>query len=337
MSQKILLAGATGNLGGHIARALIARGAHVRVLVRPSSDPTKIAALQQLGMEIIQCLRRLPPRCCRRDGSDFCSGPRVSSPARRVVFPGSSPKKTRKTRGLAGAHTPRPDRGRSKVHLGLTMRSSTLARLSKEFWFGVWCGAGARVFFFTGSGLPWGLPAARAVRRKHHRGCPFWQVTVIRKGPWSSGRRGTPRTASQRAAEGAGGAGPRGPGGRPGVAWGGVDKRQASNTPPKPTPRMNGIVRRERNNSAIYPAIQSGLRRRAGRTSFLSGKGTLGQLGSLQASAPDYEKAPGPGTAPRWVVGGVWGQNVVRPAHDTGPGGGRKAFVAGRARALRST
>ncbi len=55
MSQKILLAGATGNLGGHIARALIARGAHVRVLVRPSSDPAKIAALQQLGMEIIQC------------------------------------------------------------------------------------------------------------------------------------------------------------------------------------------------------------------------------------------------------------------------------------------
>ncbi len=54
MSQKILLAGATGNLGGKIAQALVARGAHVRVLVRPSSDATKIVALQQLGVEVIQ-------------------------------------------------------------------------------------------------------------------------------------------------------------------------------------------------------------------------------------------------------------------------------------------
>jgi NAD(P)-dependent dehydrogenase (short-subunit alcohol dehydrogenase family) len=55
MSQKILLAGATGNLGGHIARALIARDAHVRAIVRPSSDSTKIAALLQLGIEVVQC------------------------------------------------------------------------------------------------------------------------------------------------------------------------------------------------------------------------------------------------------------------------------------------
>ncbi len=54
MIQKILLAGSTGNLGGQIAKALIARGAHVRAIVRPSSDPTKVAALQQLGVEVIQ-------------------------------------------------------------------------------------------------------------------------------------------------------------------------------------------------------------------------------------------------------------------------------------------
>jgi uncharacterized protein YbjT (DUF2867 family) len=54
MSQEILLAGATGNLGAQIAKALIARNAHVRAIVRPSSDATKIAALQQLGVEVIQ-------------------------------------------------------------------------------------------------------------------------------------------------------------------------------------------------------------------------------------------------------------------------------------------
>ncbi len=54
MTQKILLAGATGNLGGKIAQALVARGAHVRAILRPSSDTTKIAALQRLGVEVIQ-------------------------------------------------------------------------------------------------------------------------------------------------------------------------------------------------------------------------------------------------------------------------------------------
>ncbi|MBL0020564.1 MAG: hypothetical protein IPP17_30060 [Bacteroidetes bacterium] len=52
MSQKIHLAEppATGNLGGHIARALMARDAHVRVLGCLSSDPARIIALQQLGV-----------------------------------------------------------------------------------------------------------------------------------------------------------------------------------------------------------------------------------------------------------------------------------------------
>lgn len=55
MTPKILVAGATGNLGGQIARELILRGAQVRAVVRPSSDAGKISALKQLGVEVIQC------------------------------------------------------------------------------------------------------------------------------------------------------------------------------------------------------------------------------------------------------------------------------------------
>jgi nucleoside-diphosphate-sugar epimerase len=49
---KILVAGATGNLGGRIARALCERGANVRALVRHSIAPEKIEPLQKLGVEI---------------------------------------------------------------------------------------------------------------------------------------------------------------------------------------------------------------------------------------------------------------------------------------------
>jgi NADH dehydrogenase len=45
----ILVAGATGSLGGRIARGLIERGASVRVLARPSSDSR---ALQAAGAEV---------------------------------------------------------------------------------------------------------------------------------------------------------------------------------------------------------------------------------------------------------------------------------------------
>lgn len=39
MNQKIIIvAGGTGNLGGRIVKALLNRGAEVRVLVRPSSN-----------------------------------------------------------------------------------------------------------------------------------------------------------------------------------------------------------------------------------------------------------------------------------------------------------
>lgn len=52
--QTILLAGATGDLGGRIARALAERGATVRALVRPGTPPDKLAELRGLGAEIVE-------------------------------------------------------------------------------------------------------------------------------------------------------------------------------------------------------------------------------------------------------------------------------------------
>jgi uncharacterized protein YbjT (DUF2867 family) len=52
--QTILLAGATGDLGGRIARALAGRGAPVRALVRPGTRPDKLAELRALGAEIAE-------------------------------------------------------------------------------------------------------------------------------------------------------------------------------------------------------------------------------------------------------------------------------------------
>jgi nucleoside-diphosphate-sugar epimerase len=48
----ILVAGATGNLGGRIARALRERGANVRALVRHGAARDKLEHLQELGVEI---------------------------------------------------------------------------------------------------------------------------------------------------------------------------------------------------------------------------------------------------------------------------------------------
>lgn len=52
MSSLILVAGATGELGGRLVRALRQRGATVRTLVRPTTDPAKIDALTQLGATV---------------------------------------------------------------------------------------------------------------------------------------------------------------------------------------------------------------------------------------------------------------------------------------------
>ena len=55
MDEKlIVLAGATGNLGGRIARALLQRGAGVIALVRDGSAPSKIKELRTLGATIAE-------------------------------------------------------------------------------------------------------------------------------------------------------------------------------------------------------------------------------------------------------------------------------------------
>ncbi len=52
--KVIVLAGATGHLGGLVARALRARGARVRAIVRPGTARGKIVELQQLGVAIAE-------------------------------------------------------------------------------------------------------------------------------------------------------------------------------------------------------------------------------------------------------------------------------------------
>lgn len=53
IKPTILVAGGTGNLGGRIVKALIARGAEVRAIVRNGSEPEKIENLTELGAEVI--------------------------------------------------------------------------------------------------------------------------------------------------------------------------------------------------------------------------------------------------------------------------------------------
>jgi uncharacterized protein YbjT (DUF2867 family) len=49
----ILVAGATGLIGGEICRRLAARGEPVRALVRPTSDPAQVGALLAAGVETV--------------------------------------------------------------------------------------------------------------------------------------------------------------------------------------------------------------------------------------------------------------------------------------------
>lgn len=53
MKQTILVAGGTGNLGQLIVKALIQRGAKVRVITRKETDPKKTEKLTVLGAEIV--------------------------------------------------------------------------------------------------------------------------------------------------------------------------------------------------------------------------------------------------------------------------------------------
>lgn len=52
MRPIILVAGGTGNLGGRIIHGLLGKGAEVRTVVRPSSDPDKVKKLEQLGLKV---------------------------------------------------------------------------------------------------------------------------------------------------------------------------------------------------------------------------------------------------------------------------------------------
>jgi uncharacterized protein YbjT (DUF2867 family) len=52
MKPFILVAGATGNLGGRLVAALVARNATVRALVRPGADPATVASLVQRGVDV---------------------------------------------------------------------------------------------------------------------------------------------------------------------------------------------------------------------------------------------------------------------------------------------
>ena len=51
MSKIILVAGATGNLGNKIVNALLGKGAEIRAIVRPETNPEKIAQLEQKGVK----------------------------------------------------------------------------------------------------------------------------------------------------------------------------------------------------------------------------------------------------------------------------------------------
>lgn len=54
MRKIIVVAGATGNLGGKIINALIARDAEVRVIVRLETDMEKIKDLEEKGVKVFQ-------------------------------------------------------------------------------------------------------------------------------------------------------------------------------------------------------------------------------------------------------------------------------------------
>jgi len=52
MSATIVVAGATGNLGGRIARALVEQGASVRAIVRHTTAPDRLGRLEKLGVSV---------------------------------------------------------------------------------------------------------------------------------------------------------------------------------------------------------------------------------------------------------------------------------------------
>jgi nucleoside-diphosphate-sugar epimerase len=61
-AKRNVVTGATGLLGSHVAEQLVARGEHVRALVRPTSD---VAFLRQLGVELCPGDLQDPPGLTR--------------------------------------------------------------------------------------------------------------------------------------------------------------------------------------------------------------------------------------------------------------------------------
>ena len=53
-SSTVLVAGATGFLGGEICRQLLAKNKKVKGLVRTTSDPNKVSQLKESGVEIVK-------------------------------------------------------------------------------------------------------------------------------------------------------------------------------------------------------------------------------------------------------------------------------------------
>jgi len=53
-SSTVLVAGATGFLGGEICRQLLAKNKKVKGLVRTTSDANKVAQLKESGVEIVK-------------------------------------------------------------------------------------------------------------------------------------------------------------------------------------------------------------------------------------------------------------------------------------------
>ena len=54
MKKIIVIAGATGNLGGKIVKSLLAKNAEVRAIVRLETDLEKIKDLEQKGVKVFQ-------------------------------------------------------------------------------------------------------------------------------------------------------------------------------------------------------------------------------------------------------------------------------------------
>ncbi|WP_198013616.1 NmrA family NAD(P)-binding protein [Crinalium epipsammum] len=54
MGKTILIAGATGNLGGKIVDALLTHDANVRAIVRAETEPEKVSALRDKGVQVFQ-------------------------------------------------------------------------------------------------------------------------------------------------------------------------------------------------------------------------------------------------------------------------------------------